>query len=96
MWWEGLASGAHGLPRQTNGVDIVADVTKDGARELCEALGTCFYADAEEVTRAIEDGRPFNVIQGVIQVQSSRLDQAYLDRWAAELGITDLLKRAFS
>ena len=32
----------------------------------------------------------------VIQLQSGRLDKEYLDRWAAELGVTDLLKGAFS
>ena len=33
---------------------------------------------------------------GVIQVQGDRLDMTYLDRWAAELGVTDLLKRALA
>jgi hypothetical protein len=30
----------------------------------------------------------------VIRVQGDRLDQAYLDRWAGELGVADLLARA--
>ena len=34
-----IASGTHGLPRQTNDADIVADLTRDRARELCEILG---------------------------------------------------------
>lgn len=29
---------------------------------------------------------------GVVEVQGERLDQAYLDRWAAELGVADLLE----
>jgi hypothetical protein len=31
---------------------------------------------------------------GVLQVQAGKLDNAYLDRWAAHLGVADLLARA--
>jgi hypothetical protein len=33
-------------------------------------------------------------VQGVLKVQAGRLDQAYLDHWAADLGVSDLLERA--
>ena len=33
-------------------------------------------------------------VLGVLRVQAGKLDQAYLDRWAADLGVTDLLARA--
>jgi hypothetical protein len=33
-------------------------------------------------------------VLGVFEVQAGRLDQAYLDRWAAHLGVADLLNRA--
>jgi len=33
-------------------------------------------------------------ILGVMRVQSGRLDAAYLDRWAADLGVADLLAEA--
>jgi hypothetical protein len=33
-------------------------------------------------------------IQGVLKVQAGKLDDAYLDRWAADLGVSDLLARA--
>jgi hypothetical protein len=33
-------------------------------------------------------------IIGVLQVQAGKLDEAYLDHWAADLGVTDLLARA--
>lgn len=33
-------------------------------------------------------------ILGVLKVQKDQLDQSYLDRWAKELGVTDLLDRA--
>ena len=36
----------------------------------------------------------FKDVLGVLQVQADRLDDAYLDRWAADLGVTDLLRRA--
>lgn len=160
-----IASGTHGLPRQTNDVDIVADLTEDLAAELCEALRGAFYADSEAARRAVRGRAPFNVIHvqsaykfdifpvgddgfarsemarrlytssaisglesvefpvassedtilaklarfrkggersdrqwhdilGVIQVQTGRLDRGYLEIWAAELGVADLLKRA--
>lgn len=38
--------------------------------------------------------RQWNDVRGVLQVQHGRLDEAYLDRWAQELGIEDLLARA--
>ena len=36
----------------------------------------------------------FRDIIGVLQVQAGKLDEAYLDHWAADLGVTDLLARA--
>jgi hypothetical protein len=33
-------------------------------------------------------------VQGVLEVQANRLDQGYLDHWARELGVADLLARA--
>jgi hypothetical protein len=33
-------------------------------------------------------------VLGVMEVQAGRLDDAYLDRWAADLGVADLLARA--
>ena len=32
-------------------------------------------------------------IRGVVQTQGDKLDQAYLDRWAPDLGVADLLQR---
>ena len=39
--------------------------------------------------------RQWRDILGVLFVQADRLDQDYLRKWAAELGIADLLQRAF-
>ena len=34
-------------------------------------------------------------VVGILKVQAGRLDMKYLDRWARELGVLDLLTRAF-
>ncbi len=34
-------------------------------------------------------------VLGVLKVQSTDLDQVYLDEWAAQLGVSDLLARAY-
>ena len=57
-----LASSTHGLPRQTNDVDILAAIVTDQAEALGEALGGGFYYDAEHARKSIELGRPFNLI----------------------------------
>lgn len=38
--------------------------------------------------------RQWNDVLGVLKTQAGRLDDAYLDHWAADLGISDLLARA--
>jgi len=38
--------------------------------------------------------RQWHDILGVVNVQSHRLDRSYLDRWAGELGVADLLRNA--
>lgn len=161
-----IASGTHGLPRQTNDIDLLADVTAS-ATISCDALGQGFYVDTEAVERAVRTARPFNVIHlasaykfdifpvgqdrfarselarrryttttitglehiefpvaspedtilaklawfrkggessdrqwhdilGVIQIQTGRLDVRYLEEWAAELGVSDLLARVLA
>jgi hypothetical protein len=38
--------------------------------------------------------RQWDDILSVLQVQAGKLDRAYLDHWAADLGVADLLQRA--
>jgi hypothetical protein len=38
--------------------------------------------------------RQWSDLLGVLRIQAGRLDEAYLDRWAADLGVSDLLARA--
>lgn len=40
--------------------------------------------------------RQWSDILGVLKTQGEKLDQAYLERWAEELQVADLLKRALS
>jgi len=57
-----IASGAHGLPRQTNDIDVVADIPAGLVADFCSALGPAFYVDPDTAQRAIRTGRSFNVI----------------------------------
>ena len=40
--------------------------------------------------------RQWKDIMGVLNRQTTSLDLAYLQQWAAELGVTDLLNRALN
>jgi hypothetical protein len=56
------ASTAFGEPRFTNDVDILADFTVENVGRFLAGLPATFFADPEEIVRAIGSGRPFNVI----------------------------------
>lgn len=47
-----------------------------------------------EWARLGDSERQYGDATGIIEVQGSRLDWTYLEKWAAELGLSDLLKRA--
>ncbi len=48
-----------------------------------------WYKAGEEIS----DGQ-WNDVQGVLKVQGDQLDMAYLNRWAKELSVSELLKKA--
>lgn len=57
-----VASAAHGEPRATNDVDVIALLTETEARALVQQLGTDFYADADAAADAARRRSSFNVI----------------------------------
>lgn len=57
-----VASSAHGMPRSTNGVDVVADLRLHHVRPLVAALADAFYADEDAARDAVERRTSFNVI----------------------------------
>ncbi len=57
-----LASAAHGEPRATNGVDIIALLDEGTAVELAHRLEKVFYVDPESARSAARVRASFNVI----------------------------------
>lgn len=57
-----LASSLHGIPRATNDVDMVAEMTEAHIPLLVKALETEFYIDAEMIQDAVQHQSSFNVI----------------------------------
>lgn len=57
-----LASSVLGVPRSTNGADIVADVRPQHVDALVAALETDFYADPAMIRDAIDHTTSFNLV----------------------------------
>lgn len=57
-----LASSVHGVPRQTNDLDLVADLPMAAAAILALRLQDNFYVDAEMIRRAIRSRSSFNLV----------------------------------
>jgi hypothetical protein len=57
-----LASAAHGEPRSTNDVDVIALLDEARARQLTTLLAPTFYADADAAAEAVRARGSFNVI----------------------------------
>lgn len=57
-----MASSAHGEPRSSQDVDLVADLTPERVAPFLAALGGAFYADPEAVADAVRRTASFNVI----------------------------------
>jgi hypothetical protein len=98
-----FASTWHGAPRTTQDIDIVIDPTPDGLDLVpVRLLDVDTYAATAEDTilsklewaAASGSDRQLADAAAVIAVGGSRLDDAYLDHWAAELNITAHLAQA--
>src|SRR5688572_2426259 len=57
-----LASAAHGEPRATNDVDVIALLDEAGARRLPVLLGIDFYCDEDAAGAAARTRSSFNVV----------------------------------
>jgi hypothetical protein len=160
-----FASSAHGVPRATADLDLMADISMEHVQALLNELQSAYYIEELSVKRAIRNRTEFNLIHnqtiikidifipkdraydreamqravltpleaenprnfyikssediiltklewyqsggcvsenqwrdiaGVIKVRANSLDYHYLNRWAVELGLTDLLTRALA
>ena len=56
------ASSIHGVPRQTQDIDVVVDLPLVSANPLVSMIKDDFYVDEASVKRAIRDRTSFNVI----------------------------------
>ena len=56
------ASSVHGIPRQTQDIDLVAALTPDTAAALVRRLAAQFYADEESARDAARARRSFNLV----------------------------------
>lgn len=57
-----VASSAHGVPRATMDVDLVADLKSDQVDEFVALLGKDFYAAPHVIKEALARGQSFNLI----------------------------------
>ncbi len=81
-----------------------SQLSRRTARQLSQDDPTTIYVASPEDTvlaklQWYRDGggvsdRQWNDVLGVLKVQGPALDRAYLEEWARELGLTDLLRRA--
>lgn len=57
-----FASSIHGIPRQTQDIDLVVELGEDGAGRLVAQVGTEFYGDASRARQAARSGGSFHLI----------------------------------
>ena len=57
-----LASSAHGVPRSTLDIDLVADIRKEHASKLAGMLAGAYYVEPEMILDAVSRTSSFNVI----------------------------------
>jgi hypothetical protein len=60
--WGSVSSSLHGLARQSQDVDVIADVRPDEVHALVQALQSDYYVDERAWQAAIRHGHLYNVI----------------------------------
>jgi hypothetical protein len=83
-----MASNYWGIPRTTHDLDFVVQLPAQSIPSLIDEFRDDFYWDSLTPSeRQISDAA------GVVAVQSDSLDRAYLQQWAAELGVSEKLSK---
>ncbi|MCX6568134.1 MAG: hypothetical protein NT147_03670 [Candidatus Aminicenantes bacterium] len=87
----------HPFERQVFARKQTRAVSEDGSQKL-------FFSSPEDIilrklvwyqsSGGVSD-RQWQDVLGVLKVQSEKLDKAYLEDWAAKLGVAELLRRAY-
>jgi hypothetical protein len=57
-----VASSAHGLPRASLDVDLLAELRPEHVAPFCGRLGEAYYLDADRIRDAVTRQRSFNII----------------------------------
>lgn len=58
-----VASSRYGLPRATNDIDLICDLSLEQIPRFIELLGDEFYFSETSITRAVQSHRSFNLIR---------------------------------
>lgn len=57
-----VASSSHGLPRATNDIDLITDLSPAQVSDFVLMLGDDFYFNEDTIRRALQTRRSFNLI----------------------------------
>ena len=89
-----IACSVYGLPRGAQDIDFLADIQLEHVCPLIDHLQDMILAKLDwwKLGGGISN-RQWNDILGVLKVQGTALDMAYLRHWAANLKVADLLDR---
>jgi hypothetical protein len=86
-----FASTYHGPPRTTHDIDAVVELNETSLAQLLGAIDRDHFYIADDVSRS---DRQVTDAAAVPAVAQGSLDDEYMERWARDLGIGDLLARA--
>jgi hypothetical protein len=89
-----LASSAHGEPRTTNDVDVIALLSEEAARAFVASLGADFYVDSAAAADAARRHSCFNVIDNRSFIKIDVFVPAAVDAVATSQGLAEALDRA--